>query len=96
MRDLLSKAMTGSMIAGAALFVAACGGGTDTTANNTMTTDLEADAWNDMGMTNDMAMDPMMNDMGLNTTDPLLNDLNTTDPLVNDTVANTTDPVNGM
>jgi hypothetical protein len=35
MRDLLSKVMTGSMVAGAALLVAACGGGEDAAANNT-------------------------------------------------------------
>ena len=34
MRDLFKKVMTGSMIAGAALFVAACGGGDDATTNN--------------------------------------------------------------
>jgi hypothetical protein len=34
MRDLLSKVMIGSMIAGAALLVAACGGSEDATANN--------------------------------------------------------------
>ena len=34
MRDLLSKVMTGSMIAGAALLVAACGGSEDATVNN--------------------------------------------------------------
>ena len=35
MRDLLSKVMTGSMVAGAALLVAACGGGGDTNTANT-------------------------------------------------------------
>jgi hypothetical protein len=35
MRDLFKKVMTGSMVAGAALFVAACGGGDDATTNNT-------------------------------------------------------------
>ncbi|HET9640393.1 MAG TPA: hypothetical protein VFP12_14430 [Allosphingosinicella sp.] len=35
MRDLLSKVMTGSMVAGAALLVAACGGGEDAAVNNT-------------------------------------------------------------
>ena len=35
MRDLFKKVMTGSMVAGAALLVAACGGGEDATANNT-------------------------------------------------------------
>jgi hypothetical protein len=34
MRDLLSKVMTGSMVAGAALLVAACGGGEDAAVNN--------------------------------------------------------------
>ena len=34
MRDLLSKVMTGSMVAGAALLVAACGGDEDAAANN--------------------------------------------------------------
>jgi hypothetical protein len=35
MRALLSKVLTGSMIAGAALVVAACGGSGDEAANNT-------------------------------------------------------------
>src|SRR3954469_4891507 len=35
MRDLLAKVMTGSMVAGAALLVAACGGKGGNTANNT-------------------------------------------------------------
>ena len=52
MRDILKKVTTGSMIAGAALLVAACGG--DTAANNT-----EAD------MGNDVSMDANMGDMGL-------------------------------
>ena len=41
MRDLLSKVMTGSMVAGAALLVAACGGGEDAAANNTATNYVE-------------------------------------------------------
>ena len=36
MRDLFKKVMTGSMVAGAALLVAACGGGEDAGANNAM------------------------------------------------------------
>jgi hypothetical protein len=51
MRDILKKLTTGSMIAGAALLVAACG---DNAANNTAT---------DMG--NDVSMDANMGDMGL-------------------------------
>ena len=56
MRDLLSKVMTGSMVAGAALLVAACGGGEDATVNNTMnyTTD-------DALMTNDVTAVDAMN-----------------------------------
>ncbi len=34
MRDILSKVMTGSMIAGAAMLFAACGGSEDATVNN--------------------------------------------------------------
>jgi hypothetical protein len=46
MRDLLSKVMTGSMVAGAALLVAACGGN-DEVANNTVVENLEVDMGND-------------------------------------------------
>ena len=41
MRDILKKVTTGSMIAGAALLVAACGG--DTAVNNTTTIDTGND-----------------------------------------------------
>jgi len=42
MRALLSKVLTGSMVAGAALLVAACGGNNNT-ANNSTTADLGND-----------------------------------------------------
>ena len=42
MRAILSKVVTGSMIAGAALLVSACGGKTETTTENTVVTDLNA------------------------------------------------------
>ena len=43
MRALISKVLTGSMIAGAALMVSACGPKTETTTTeNTMVTDLNA------------------------------------------------------
>ena len=42
MRALISKVLTGSMIAGAALMVSACGPKTETTTENTMVTDLNA------------------------------------------------------
>lgn len=44
MRDILSKVVTGSMIAGAALLVTACGGGNQ--ANNTATDNLSTDVYN--------------------------------------------------
>ena len=48
MRALLSKVMTGSMVAGAALLVAACGGGSDEAANNAADMNLtEVDMGND-------------------------------------------------
>ncbi len=53
MRDLLSKIMTGSMVAGAALLVAACGGSETAETNNTMTEMDTTDAMMD-GTTNDV------------------------------------------
>jgi hypothetical protein len=62
MRDILSKAISGSMIAGAALLVAACGGDADTTATNNVGV-VADDPWaNDMGMGNDLGYG---NDMGM-------------------------------
>jgi len=52
MRDILSKVMAGSMIAGAALLVAACGGGNESTANNTTANGLESEPMYDGGMGN--------------------------------------------
>jgi hypothetical protein len=48
MRDLLSKVMTGSMVAGAALLVAACGGGGETNTANTANYSDEALMGNDV------------------------------------------------
>jgi hypothetical protein len=62
MRDILKKLATGSMIAGAALFVAACGGGASNTAttNTDMGNDTMYDANADMGMDTNMTMDENM------------------------------------
>jgi hypothetical protein len=54
MRALFSKVMTGSMIAGAALLVSACGGGSGDEANNTMMTDMNATDTMMDGTTNDV------------------------------------------
>lgn len=85
MRDLFSKMMTGSMVAGAALLVAACGGDT-TEVNNTAMTEMDATDTMMDGTTNDvtaidagtglddnMAMDTNM------TMDANMTDMNTTD-----------------
>ncbi|MFW2830896.1 hypothetical protein [Sphingomonas sp. ID0503] len=74
MRNLLSKAMTASMVAGAALLVSACGGSEPAADNTTLTemnsTDTMMDSTsNDMmaidaaGMDSNMAMDNMSNAM---------------------------------
>ncbi len=42
MRALVSKIVTGSLVASAALMVSACGGNTETTADNTVVTDLNS------------------------------------------------------
>jgi len=63
MRALLSKMMTGTMVAGAALLVSACGGSnTANTSENTAMTDLNAMApaegtVNDMTVVDGAAMD---------------------------------------
>ena len=82
MRDLFKKAMLGSMIAGAALLVSACGGGEDASANNMAgnmvddglmaTTDNSGvDAMNGTG---NLGMEADLNTSGTSTT----TDLNTT------------------
>ena len=79
MRDILKKATTGAMIAGAALLVAACGG--DTEANNA-TTDLG----NVEDMTNmDTGMDNMTVDNMTVDTNNVTIDTNTTDTNTADT-----------
>ncbi len=61
MRALISKVLTGSMIAGAALAVAACGPKTETTTDNTTVTDLNATEGMDTMSDNMTAVDSSMN-----------------------------------
>ncbi|HEX8061867.1 MAG TPA: hypothetical protein VF535_01485 [Allosphingosinicella sp.] len=88
MRDLLSKVMTGSMVAGAALLVAACGGGEDAAANNTAMNYTD-DAL--MGNTGDVtgvdALNATTDSNGLGTAA----DLNATTTTTSTTNATTTD-----
>ena len=64
MRALISKVLTGSMIAGAALMVSACGPKTETTTENTMVTDLNATEGMDTMSDNMTAVDGAMADNG--------------------------------
>lgn len=61
MRNILNKLMTGTMVAGAALLVVACGGSETATTDNTAMTEMNsADTMMD-GTTNDMtSTDAMM------------------------------------
>ena len=66
MRAFISKAVTGSMIAGAALLVAACGDTTEVTTENTTVVDLNTtDPMLDGTMTDNMTIvdGAMGNDM---------------------------------
>ncbi len=102
MRDLISKIVTGSMIAGAALLVTACGG-KDDEANNTAMYEMNATDTMFDGATNDvtaidagtgadanMAADTMTMDANSTTTGPAA-PVNTTEP----TTATDTE-LNGM
>ena len=61
MRALISKVLTGSLIAGAALAVSACGPKTETTTDNTMVTDMNAAEGMDTMTDNMTAVDGAMN-----------------------------------
>ncbi len=64
MRDLLNKLLTGSMVAGAALVVSACGGSENAnTVDNTTVTEMDAAGTVD-GTTNDMTAIDGANGMG--------------------------------
>jgi len=61
MRSFISKAMTGSMIAAAALAVSACGPKAETATDNTMSTDLNSTEGMDTMSDNMTAVDGSMN-----------------------------------
>ena len=54
MRAIISKVLTGSIIAGAALALSACGGKTETTADNATITDLNSTDMMDGTMSDNM------------------------------------------
>lgn len=89
MRALIAKVVTGSMIAGAALMVSACGSKTDTATDNTMVTDMNS---TDMGTMDDnmtavdstMGNDAMMANDGMMANDTAMSN----DMTANDTAGN--------
>lgn len=77
MRALIAKVVVGSMIAGAALMVSACGHKADTATDNTMVTDMNS---TDMGTADDnmtavdstMGNDVMMANDGMAANDTMM------------------------
>ena len=74
MRALISKVLTGSLIASAALAVSACGPKTETTTDNTMVTDMNATEGMDTMTDNMTAVDGTMNG-GMMANDTMGNDM---------------------
>ena len=76
MRALISKVLTGSMVAGAALAVSACGPKTETTTatDNTMVTDMNTTEGMDTMTDNMTAVDGAMNG-GMMANDTMGNDM---------------------
>ena len=74
MRTIISKVLTGSAIAAAALAVSACGSKTDTTTENTMVTDMNATEGMDTMTDNMTAVDGAMNG-GMMANDTMGNDM---------------------
>lgn len=90
MRALISKLVIGTMVAGAALAVSACGDKTETTTDNTLVTDMNAMDDMDMGtMTDNMtAVDGTMGNDVMMANDLMANDTLANDTAADDTVAN--------
>ncbi|MBB4154584.1 hypothetical protein GGQ80_002500 [Sphingomonas jinjuensis] len=86
MRAIISKVLTGSLIAGAALAVSACGPKTETTTDNTMVTDMNT---TDMGTMSDnmTAVDGGMNG-GMMANDGMMS--NDTTMMSNESMSTTT------
>jgi hypothetical protein len=82
MRALIAKVVTGSMIAGAALMVSACGHKSDTATDNTMVTDMNS---TDMGTMDDnmTAVDSTMGNDAMMANDTAMSN----DMTANDTAA---------
>ena len=89
MRAIISKVLTGSIIAGAALAVSACGSKTENTTDANMTTEMNASEGMDTDTDNMTAVDGTMNG-GMMANDTMSNDM----MMANDTM--TTNATNAM
>lgn len=99
MRAIISKVLTGSMIAGAALAVAACGPKTETTTENTTVTDMNATEGMDTMSDNMTAVDGSMNGGTMANDGMMANDgamMGNGGMMTNTTTTNTTTTTNAM
>ena len=89
MRALISKVLTGSLIASAALAVSACGPKTETTTDNTMVTDMNATEGMDTMSDNMTAVDGSMNG-GMMANDTMGAGMGGNDMMMSNTMTTTT------
>jgi hypothetical protein len=89
MRAIITKVLTGSTIAAAALAVSACGSKTETTTDNTMITDMNATEGMDTMSDNMTAVDGSMNG-GMMANDTMGAGMGGNDMMMSNTMTTTT------
>lgn len=89
MRAIITKVLTGSAIAAAALAVSACGSKTETTTDNTMITDMNATEGMDTMSDNMTAVDGTMNG-GMMANDTMGAGMGGNDMMMSNTMTTTT------
>ncbi|WP_298813063.1 hypothetical protein [uncultured Sphingomonas sp.] len=89
MRAIITKVLTGSALAAAALAVSACGSKTETTTDNTMITDMNATEGMDTMSDNMTAVDGSMNG-GMMANDTMGAGMGGNDMMMSNTMSSTT------
>ncbi|MBW6522979.1 hypothetical protein KZ810_05665 [Sphingomonas sp. RHCKR47] len=89
MRAIITKVLTGSALAAAALAVSACGSKTETTTDNTMITDMNATEGMDTMSDNMTAVDGSMNG-GMMANDTMGAGMGGNDMMMSNTMTTTT------
>ncbi|WP_294189850.1 hypothetical protein [uncultured Sphingomonas sp.] len=89
MRAIITKVLTGSALAAAALAVSACGSKTETTTDNTMITDMNATEGMDTMSDNMTAVDGSMNS-GMMANDTMGAGMGGNDMMMSNTMTTTT------